>query len=58
MRCLAPALALATIAARAWALAGAEVYEQACAACHGADGRGAPGGSGITVPLQIGRAHV
>src|SRR5207247_10890695 len=47
----AAGLALATLAARAWALSGPEVYAQACAACHGADGRGAPGGSGITVPL-------
>ena len=51
MRGAAAALALATIAARAWALSGAEIYAQACAACHGADGRGAPGGSRITVPL-------
>src|SRR5437899_1474746 len=51
MRGAAAALALATIAARAWALPGAEIYAQACAACHGADGRGAPGGSRITVPL-------
>jgi hypothetical protein len=27
------------------------MYEQACASCHGRDGRGAPEGSGITVPL-------
>jgi len=39
------------VAARAGALSGPEVYEQACAPCHGADGRGAPRGSGITVPL-------
>src|SRR5207245_4856751 len=51
MRGAAAALALATIAARAWALSGAEIYAQACAACHGADGRGAPGGSRITVAL-------
>ncbi|HUE30980.1 MAG TPA: cytochrome c, partial [Verrucomicrobiae bacterium] len=51
MRGLAAALAVAAIATRAWALSGAEVYAQACAPCHGADGRGAPAGSGITVPL-------
>ena len=28
-----------------------DVYEQACASCHGADGRGAPAGTGIAVPL-------
>jgi hypothetical protein len=28
-----------------------ELYADACAGCHGADGRGAPRGSGITVPL-------
>src|SRR5262249_8493146 len=42
------ALALAT---QARALSGPEVYEQACASCHGADGRGAPAGRAITVPL-------
>ena len=51
MRGLAAALAVAAIATRAWALSGAEVYAQACAPCHGADGRGAPAGSGITVRL-------
>jgi mono/diheme cytochrome c family protein len=30
---------------------GAGLYSDACASCHGADGRGAPAGSGITVPL-------
>ncbi len=47
----AVALALAAMAAPAWALSGPEIYVQACAPCHGADGRGAPAGSGITVPL-------
>ena len=28
-----------------------EVYEQACASCHGADGRGASAGTAIAVPL-------
>ena len=47
----AVALALAAMAAPAWALSGPEIYAQACAPCHGADGRGASAGSGITVPL-------
>jgi hypothetical protein len=33
------------------ALSGPEIYAEACAGCHGVDGRGAPEGSGITVPL-------
>ncbi|MFI5280867.1 MAG: c-type cytochrome [Gemmatimonadales bacterium] len=33
------------------ALAGAEVYSEACATCHGKDGRGSPEGSAITVQL-------
>jgi mono/diheme cytochrome c family protein len=33
------------------ALSAPEVYTEACAGCHGRDGRGAPEGSGITVPL-------
>ena len=33
------------------ALTGREVYEQACASCHGADGRGAPAGTSLTVVL-------
>jgi hypothetical protein len=32
-------------------MSGAEVYTEACAACHGADGRGAPAGTGLAVPL-------
>ena len=32
-------------------LSGAEVYRDACASCHGADGRGSPKGSAITTPL-------
>ncbi len=30
---------------------GKEIYEGACASCHGADGRGAPQGTAISVPL-------
>lgn len=30
---------------------GKELYEAACASCHGLDGRGAPEGTAITVPL-------
>lgn len=30
---------------------GRELYEAACASCHGRDGRGAPEGTAITVPL-------
>jgi mono/diheme cytochrome c family protein len=33
------------------AMSGPEIYAEACAGCHGRDGRGAPEGSGITVPL-------
>ena len=33
------------------ALSGPEIYDQACAACHGSDGRGAPTGTAIEVPL-------
>ncbi len=33
------------------AMTGAEIYEQACASCHGADGRGVPSGTRIEVPL-------
>ena len=33
------------------AMTGQEVYEQACASCHGVDGKGAPVGTGIEVPL-------
>jgi mono/diheme cytochrome c family protein len=42
---------LARVAAGATELTGSEVYEGACASCHGADGRGAPQGSAITAPL-------
>ena len=48
------ALAMALLPGRtgvAFALTGDEIYRDACASCHGADGRGAPTGSGITVPL-------
>jgi cytochrome c5 len=37
--------------AHAETLTGAEVYTDACATCHGKDGRGAPQGSAIVVPL-------
>src|SRR3989454_609330 len=30
---------------------GKELYDAACASCHGLDGRGAPTGTAITVPL-------
>jgi len=33
------------------ALSGAQIYDGACASCHGVDGRGAPQGTAITVPL-------
>ncbi len=47
------ATVLMAIAARAEeaALSGAEIYDGACASCHGTDGRGAPQGTAITVPL-------
>jgi len=52
---LAAALAAVLIALPAQAedaaLSGAEIYDGACATCHGADGRGAPQGTAITVPL-------
>jgi len=32
-------------------VSGAEIYDGACASCHGRDGRGAPEGTAITVPL-------
>jgi mono/diheme cytochrome c family protein len=32
-------------------LSGPELWDAACASCHGADGRGAAEGSGVTVPL-------
>jgi len=51
---IAMVLSLAAVVCRppaAGALTGREVYEQACASCHGDDGRGAPEGSAITVPL-------
>ncbi len=38
-------------AASALAMSGDEVYRDACAGCHGADGRGALAGSAITAPL-------
>ncbi len=33
------------------ALSGSDIYAEACASCHGQDGRGAPAGTRITVPL-------
>jgi mono/diheme cytochrome c family protein len=51
---LAAALALACVVSRepaGAALSAPEIYAEACAGCHGRDGRGAPEGSGITVPL-------
>ncbi len=33
------------------ALSGPDIYAEACASCHGQDGRGAPAGTRITVPL-------
>ncbi len=41
---------LVALAGAAHALTGAEIYEQGCASCHGADGKGAAG-TGVTVPL-------
>jgi len=32
-------------------LSGAEIYADACASCHGTDGRGSPQGSALTTPL-------
>jgi hypothetical protein len=32
-------------------LSAAEIYDGACASCHGVDGRGAPAGTAIAVPL-------
>jgi len=42
---------LARVAAGTTELTGSELYEGACASCHGADGRGTPQGTAITVPL-------
>src|SRR5438445_10407962 len=41
---------LATLGAHA-ADEGKELYQAACASCHGPDGRGAPQGTAIKVPL-------
>ena len=43
--------ALARVAAGTTELTGRELYEGACASCHGSDGRGAPQGTAINVPL-------
>ena len=48
---VAAALLVLLVAARADAIPAHDVYEQACASCHGADGRGAPTGTAIAVPL-------
>ena len=46
------AVGLAALACRVGhAESGAELYAEACASCHGADGRGRPEGSRIEVPL-------
>ncbi len=50
----AAAVALAVLrhtAAGAAALNARELYDGACASCHGSDGRGAPQGTAINVPL-------
>ena len=39
------------VAADDTSLDAAEIYEGACASCHGTEGRGAPEGTAITVPL-------
>lgn len=52
-RLAAIAVTLSVLAqgAAAVELSGRELYESACASCHGADGRGAPQGTAINVPL-------
>lgn len=45
------ALALAAPAHASADLSGAELWDAACASCHGADGSGAAQESGVTVPL-------
>jgi mono/diheme cytochrome c family protein len=42
---------LVRLAAATEELSGRELYDGACASCHGADGRGAPEGTAISVPL-------
>lgn len=39
------------VAATVTPLSGRELYDGACASCHGSDGRGAPEGTAISVPL-------
>ncbi len=57
MRLLAAALAVSLLAGAGVVAAdeaeptAAELYQGACASCHGADGRGAPQGTAINVPL-------
>lgn len=46
----APVFAAAPEAAGAFPTAG-EIYNDACASCHGTDGRGAPEGTALSVPL-------
>src|SRR5437773_5434747 len=50
-RSVAAALLLLLLAAPAGGGPAPDLYEQACASCHGADGRGAPAGTAIAVPL-------
>src|SRR5206468_4067264 len=50
-RSVAAALLVLLLAAPAGAGTARDLYEQACASCHGADGRGAPAGTAIAVPL-------
>jgi mono/diheme cytochrome c family protein len=45
------ALRLAAAAADDATLSGKDIFEGACASCHGVDGRGAPSGTAIAVPL-------
>jgi len=48
---LSAALCVWVAAAAATELTGRELYEGACTSCHGNDGRGAPQGTAISVPL-------
>jgi len=53
--CCTAALAWLLVAVRASAddagVSARQIYEDACASCHGTDGRGAPAGTAINVPL-------
>ena len=46
-------VSLLLLAGMGWTapLDGPTVYERACESCHGADGRGSPEGTALTVPL-------